>query len=97
MERVFLTAYTFVGWFVQIMTLAIILRAIFSWFNPSLENPIFKILYEVTEPMLAPLRRVIPSMGMLDLSPFVAMILLSYVVGPILQRVLFAAAMSAAP
>jgi YggT family protein len=36
----------------------------------------FNVLFQITEPFLAPLRRVLPRMGMLDLSPMVAIILL---------------------
>jgi|SwirhisoilCB2_FD_contig_31_23761117_length_491_multi_3_in_0_out_0_1 YggT family protein len=94
MDRLFEGAIIFVHWFVQIMTVAIILRAIFSWFSPGADNPIMRVLLEVTEPLLAPLRRILPSMGMLDLSPFVAILLLTYVFGPILTSILASAANS---
>ena len=77
----FSVAAQFVEWLVYILVAAIFLRAIFSFFQPSPDNPIMRVLMEVTEPILGPLRRVIPSMGMLDLSPFVAMLLLQIVGG----------------
>ena len=40
------------------------------------ENPIFVIVHEVTEPILAPIRQYIPRIGMIDLSPMVAFFLL---------------------
>ena len=48
---------------------------------------IMRFLRDITEPVLAPLRRVLPSMGMLDLSPFVAMILFQ-VMGSIVTQTL---------
>lgn len=70
---------TFVGLLTQILALAIIARALLSWIpNMRPDNPIVRFLFEITEPILAPLRRVIPMVGMIDLSPLVAMILLGY-------------------
>lgn len=45
--------------------------------NPS--NPLVVALHEITEPILAPLRQVLPRFGMIDLSPMVAIILLSVI------------------
>ena len=81
MEVAFRVAAQFVEWLVYILVSAIFLRAILSFFRPDPDNPIMRVLTEVTEPILGPLRRVIPSVGMLDLSPFVAMILLQFVGG----------------
>src|ERR671929_31206 len=79
-------AAQFVSLLVYVLTTAIFLRAIFSWFvPPGSDNAIMRFLRDITEPILAPLRRVLPQMGMLDLSPFVAMLLLQFV-GPILER-----------
>jgi len=82
MEVAFRVAAQFVEWLVYILMTAIFLRAILSFFaQPGSDNPIMRLLTEVTEPVLGPLRRVLPSVGMLDLSPFVAMILLQFVGG----------------
>lgn len=55
---------------------AILGRVILSWINLSPDNPIVVLIYGITEPILAPIRRVLPSMGMLDLSPMVALIVM---------------------
>ena len=68
----------FVSILVQVLTIAIFLRAIISWFRLSPDNPLILILNQVTEPILAPLRRVVPSMGMIDITPWIAMILLQF-------------------
>ena len=47
-------------------------RIILSWVNPDPYNPIVRFLYSFTEPVLAPIRRLIPPLGgMLDLSPMI--------------------------
>jgi YggT family protein len=58
---------------------AIILRSVLSWFNirpDNLLHPILVALDVITEPLLGPLRRVIPRAGMLDITPLVAILLL---------------------
>jgi len=49
----------------------IIGRALISWVNPDPYNPIVRFLYKATEPLLYRVRRVLPVMGGLDLSPMV--------------------------
>lgn len=74
---------TFVGLLFQALTFAIIARALISWFPLSPSHPIVRILNDVTEPILAPLRRVIPMIGMIDITPLVAILLLQ-----VIERVL---------
>ena len=52
----------------------IIIRALLSWVNPDPYNPIVRFLYGITEPVLARIRRVLPPLGGIDLSPMVAII-----------------------
>jgi YggT family protein len=66
----------FVNILVQVLVIAIIARALLSWFNLRPDNPLVRALYDVTEPILSPLRRIIPRVGMLDISPIVAILLL---------------------
>ena len=56
--------------------LAFIARAMLSWFRVSHFHPVVRFLIQVTEPVLAPLRRYIPPMGGLDVTPMVALIVL---------------------
>jgi YggT family protein len=69
----------FVGLLCNILAIAILVRALLSWI-PSLkpDNPLVRFVNDITEPILAPLRRVIPMVGMMDLSPLIAMIVLNY-------------------
>jgi YggT family protein len=62
-----------------ILQFAIIIRALMSWFNPSPENPIVRLVMEITEPVLAPLRRIVPRIGMIDITPIVAILLLNVI------------------
>ena len=48
----------------------IIARAVISWVNPDPYNPIVRFLYSATEPVLYPIRRRLPMMG-IDLSPII--------------------------
>ncbi|MCH7699199.1 MAG: YggT family protein [Chloroflexi bacterium] len=64
---------------IRLLILAIFFRAILSWFVRDPYNPIVRVLDSITEPILQPLRQIIPRMGMMDLTPLVAIILLSVV------------------
>jgi len=70
-----------------ILQFAIIIRALMSWFNPSPDNPVARIVYEITEPVLGPLRRIVPRIGMIDITPIVA-ILLMQVIESVLETTL---------
>lgn len=69
---------------VQVLTFAIVARAILTWFPIRQNNPVTSFLWHITEPVLSPLRRIIPMFGMIDLSPMVAIILLQ-VIGAVVQ------------
>lgn len=60
----------------RVLYLAILARVLVSWVNPNPYHPAVQILYQVTEPILAPIRRYLPPTGMIDFSPLVAIILL---------------------
>jgi YggT family protein len=62
-----------------VLTAAIFFRALLSWFPIDPNNPLVTILYEITEPILDPLRRVIPRLGMIDITPLVAIIIIQVV------------------
>ena len=60
----------------SIYILLIIIRIVFSWAMISYTNRIMRFLVDTTEPLLGPLRRVIPPLGWLDISPLVAFLIL---------------------
>jgi YggT family protein len=59
-----------------LLIVAIFIRAILSWFSIDPRSPLVQALNAVTEPILDPIRRIMPRLGMLDLSPMVAIIVL---------------------
>ena len=69
----------FVFYLCSILALAILVRAILSWFRISRYNRLVILLYDVTDPVLSPLRRVIPPVGAIDITPLIAMIILYFI------------------
>jgi len=76
----------FISIFATVLTWAIIIRALLSWFSISGAQPVFRLLVEITEPVLAPIRRVLPTAGMLDFSPLVALLLIQVISGILLSQ-----------
>lgn len=60
----------------SLYTLAIFVRIVFSWIGASYANQFMRFLVRTTEPLLGPLRRSIPPVGMFDISPIVAFLIL---------------------
>jgi len=68
---------------VQIYAFLFVARALLSFTGIDPYHPVAQFLYRLTEPVLAPIRRVLPQTGMIDFSPMVAMLLI-IVLGQIL-------------
>jgi YggT family protein len=63
-----------------VLSIAVIGRALISWFDPMMRSGISQLLVDLTEPIIAPIRRFVPPIGgTLDLSPLIALILLQVV------------------
>jgi YggT family protein len=73
----------FVRNFLQLLVLAVwalvLGRVIVSWVDPQGRNTISRQVISMTEPLLAPIRRLLPATGMLDLSALILMLILSMV------------------
>ncbi|MGC8467952.1 MAG: YggT family protein, partial [Acidithiobacillus sp.] len=67
---------------------AIFIRAILSWVNPDPYNPIVRALDRITTPILYPIQRVVPLFGGIDLSPFIAMLLIELLKGLLVRAIL---------
>jgi YggT family protein len=67
----------FVELLTLVLTLLILGRVLVSWAQPTGGGGITAFLYQVTEPILAPIRRIIPATGGFDWSPMIAILLLS--------------------
>ena len=80
----------FINLLVTVLYVAILARVIVSWIPIGPESPfapIVRMIYQITEPILGPIRRLIPGLGSFDLSPMIAIIVLM-VVQNIVVRVL---------
>lgn len=80
---------TFINLLAYALWAAILARVIISWLPIGEDSPfmpLVRMVYQITEPILAPIRSVLPNMGMLDLSPMIAIILML-----VLQRIAEAA------
>jgi YggT family protein len=62
----------------NLYTFALVIQAILSWVGPGVNNPAGSILWSINEPLLRPVRRVIPPFSGLDLSPLVVIVLLQF-------------------
>jgi YggT family protein len=62
---------------ISIYILFIVIRIVFSWSGLGYTNRLMRFLIDVTEPLLGPLRRIIPPLGWLDISPLVAILILT--------------------
>jgi YggT family protein len=69
----------FVSYLCRILAFAILVRAVLSWFIVSRYNRFVMLLDDITEPVLSPLRRVIPLLGMFDITPLVTMLILYFI------------------
>lgn len=70
--------FDFIRILCQALSLTIFIRVILSWVLTS-PNMLIDVLDKITEPVLAPLRRIIPRAGMFDFTPMVAIILLQLI------------------
>jgi len=70
----------------NIYSLLIIARAVASWINPSPTNQIVRFLQAVTDPIIIPIRNVVPPIGgTLDISPLIALVLIQIVKGIVVR------------
>lgn len=64
----------YVLWIFELVLLA---RVLLSWFpNVDRSNPLIQLIYNVTEPVLRPVRDMLPQTGMMDLSPLIVFLVL---------------------
>lgn len=63
----------------QIYQFVLLARVLISWVQVDPYHPVVQLLYQITEPVLGPIRRVLPQTMGLDFSPIIAMILVQVV------------------
>jgi YggT family protein len=65
-----------ISMFIQLYSLVILARVLMSWVNIDPYSPVARIIYDLTEPVLAPVRNMLPPSAGLDFSPIIVMVLL---------------------
>lgn len=75
----------------NVVTIIFIARALVSWLpigHDSPFRPVVDVLYRLTEPVLAPIRRVLPPMGGLDLSVLIVILVIRFLLVPLAASIL---------
>lgn len=62
--------------FLYLLLVAVIIRSLLSWFPMSPRNPFAQFIASVTDPLIQPVRRVVPPLGMIDLSGMIVIVVL---------------------
>ena len=66
--------HVFLQLLITVVWLMVIGRILLSWVNPRFEGPVGRFLFETTEPLIAPIRRVLPQSGMFDWAPLLLLL-----------------------
>ena len=95
-DALFLVPWGLIGifaLFLKILFWAMIISVILSWVAPGSHNPGAELVQQITEPVLAPFRRIIPNLGGLDISPIFAFIALQLLQSWLIPRLAYYALM----
>ena len=95
-DVLFLAPWALIGifaLFLKILFWAMIISVILSWVAPGSHNPGAELVQQITEPVLAPFRRIIPNLGGLDISPIFAFIALQLLQSWLIPRLAYFALM----
>lgn len=74
-----------VSWTFDFLKIALLVRVVSSWLPVSPYSPWIRWSYAVSEPILRPLRQVIPAMGPIDITPIIAYFLIGFLQGAVLR------------
>jgi YggT family protein len=77
-------------WLARLYSLVLLIYAVISWI-PDIRGPWVRYLAMLVEPVLAPVRRIIPPVGGLDLAFLVVLLVLNYLIVPLLSRAAYSA------
>jgi len=72
-------AQLFVG-FLWFLVIAVIARALMSWFPQARNNQLGRVVFQITEPIIEPVRRIMPRTGMIDFSTLVVIVILQIMI-----------------
>lgn len=68
-----------------VLIIAIIVRALMSWVMPNDASGLTSVLLDITDPVLRPIRRILPPVGGIDFSPLLALVLIQLVSQVLIQ------------
>ena len=66
--------HVFVQLLVTVLWLMVVARILLSWINPKFEGPVARFLFDTTEPLISPIRRVTPQSGVFDWAPLILLL-----------------------
>lgn len=95
-DVLFLAPWALIGifsLFLKVLFYAMIISVILSWVAPGSRSPAAELVTQITEPVLAPFRRIIPNLGGLDISPIFAFIALQLLQSWLIPRLAYYALM----
>lgn len=78
---------TFLSLLIEVLTWAIVIRALLSWFPIAKDHALVQVIVQITEPVLGPIRRVVPTLGFIDITPLLAIFLLQSFLKPLLSTI----------
>ncbi|MDD3050538.1 MAG: YggT family protein [Candidatus Cloacimonetes bacterium] len=73
------TIVNLLGFILNLYVYVLVARAVISWFSPDPYNNLYRLLINLTEPVLTPIRRYIPTSG-IDFSPFIAILIIEFII-----------------
>ena len=84
---------TTVSYFFDFLNLMILIRVFSSWFNFNPDNKIIVLIFQLTDPVLEPARKLVNKLGlntgMIDFSPIISLLFLYYIVRPLLITLIY--------
>ncbi|MBM7578424.1 YggT family protein [Jeotgalibacillus terrae] len=85
MDSVLISIFQVLSMLLTFFSYALIIYILLSWFPNARESSFGQILAKICEPYLEPFRRIIPPLGMIDISPLIAIIALNLAIGGLEQ------------
>jgi YggT family protein len=84
---------TTVSYFFEFLNYMILIRVFLSWFNVNPNNKIVMLIYQLTDPVLEPFKKLSSKLGlnagMIDFSPIISLLFLYYIVKPLLLTLIY--------
>jgi YggT family protein len=71
-----LNMFALINWGIELLIILVVVSSIMSWFRPDPRNPFVKLMNGIVDPLLHPIRAILPATGGLDFSPMVTILIL---------------------